>query len=126
MDLHTLNETPSWEWPDDAGEILVRVLRDRKASAEDRLLAADLAGDGMVIGEEVARTLIEVAGNGAEREDIRCTAATSLGPALENTDLMGPDEADEDVLTEETFRLVRKGLVRFLFRCRNPDGATGH
>ena len=39
MNLHDLESTPSWEWPDDARNLLLATLRDERAAATDRHLA---------------------------------------------------------------------------------------
>ena len=44
MNLKTLRETAPWDWPRNAGRILLDTLRDRRAADPDRLLAAELAG----------------------------------------------------------------------------------
>jgi len=53
MDLKTLKDTPPWDWPEDAGKMILEILRDDLAGESDRLLAAELAGDSTVITEAV-------------------------------------------------------------------------
>ncbi len=43
MDLEMLNVIPPWEWPNDAGALLVEVLHDSEAEESDRLIAAELS-----------------------------------------------------------------------------------
>ena len=45
MDLKTLLDTPPWDWPEDAGMLLLETLVDKQANESDRLIAAELAGD---------------------------------------------------------------------------------
>ena len=54
MDLRILKDTPPWEWPDEADEIILGILRDDHAHESVRLLAAELAGDFTIINEELA------------------------------------------------------------------------
>jgi len=100
MDLQTLRDTPPWEWPEDAGAILLDVLRDGRAAEADRLLAAELAGELTAIDDELARALLSILGSGGESEELRGRAAISLGPVLEHTDTAGfedPDDAPIDL-----------------------------
>ena len=38
MDLKTLQDTPSWEWPEGAGQMLTKIFSDVQADASERLL----------------------------------------------------------------------------------------
>lgn len=42
--LKTLEQTPPWEWPENAGAVLLGVLRDRGAAEDERVLAASPSG----------------------------------------------------------------------------------
>jgi hypothetical protein len=112
MDLKTLQETPPWDWPEDAGDFLLEILRDRDkgTSAADRLLAAELVGDSPVMNNELAEALMAIAGSGSEPEDLRATAAISLGPVLEQSDLDGFDDPDDLPITEKTFHAIQELL----------------
>ena len=43
MDLKTLQDTPPWDWPRDAGKKFQEILVDHQANDTDRLIAAELA-----------------------------------------------------------------------------------
>ena len=45
MDLKILENTPPWEWPEDAAQYYLKFLGDDQAAESDRCLAAELAGD---------------------------------------------------------------------------------
>ncbi len=64
MGLQTLYDTPSWEWPQGAEELILRVLRDNGADKSDRLLAAEMAGDSVVVNDELADVLLSVLADG--------------------------------------------------------------
>lgn len=115
MDLKTLREIPPWEWPENTGRMLIDVLRDRGAAGRDRLLAAELAGDFTVIGDELADALVSILRSPDESEMLRGKAAISLGPVLEHADMEGFDEPDEVPITERTFHEIQESL-RKLFR----------
>ena len=94
MDLATLQLREPWDWPKTAAETIRKVLRDRSAKPEDRLLAAEMAGENVVMDEEMAGRLVAVVGSKEEPEPLRARAAISLGPVLEECDMEGFDEDD--------------------------------
>ena len=49
-------QTPPWEWPPDSGNTLLAFLGDRQADESERLAAAELAGEIVVINEDLADT----------------------------------------------------------------------
>jgi hypothetical protein len=110
MDLKMLKQTPSWEWPQGTGTMLLRILRDARGDASDRLLAAELAGDFVVINDELADALLAILRRSEEREELRGEAAISLGTALEHGDTMGFDHAEDILITEDTFRRIKDSL----------------
>jgi hypothetical protein len=112
MDLKTLLETPPWDWPEDAGHLLLTTLVDKQASGSDRLIAAELAGDSPVMDDELAEALLAIAGSREEPEALRAQAAISLGPVLEQTDLDGFDDPDDVPITEQTFHAIQDLLHR--------------
>ena len=84
MDLHDLENTPPWEWPADARNLLLLTLREESASERDRGLAAELAGDLVVMNDELAAALLAIVENPQQPPDIRAKASIALGPALEH------------------------------------------
>ena len=86
MKLQALAEIPPWEWPGDTRARLVEVLCDADAAHADRVLAAELAGDFTVINDQAAETLLAIATNPDEAEEVRSRAAISLGTAMETGD----------------------------------------
>jgi hypothetical protein len=114
MDVKTLRDTPPWEWPEDAKETIHRLLLDHRADQSDRLLAAQLAGENVVIDDEMAGSLLAILGNSEEPERLRGRAAISLGPVLEMADteeLDGEfDDPDAVPVTEQTFHEIQDSL----------------
>ena len=84
MDLKLLKDTPPWEWPKDAGKMFLEILNSDKADESDRLLAAELAGDFIVINDELVDVLLSILSNRDESELLQGKAAISLGPVLEH------------------------------------------
>ena len=123
MDLTRLARIPPHEWPPNGGNTLRAVLDDRQADESDRLLAAELAGEVVVIDDDLAGILLSLVGDAAASEPLRCRAALSLGPVLEQMDLYSDDDflgLDEETLgappiSEHTFRRIQETLrVRYL------------
>jgi hypothetical protein len=112
MDLKTLQNMPSWEWPKEAGRVLLAILRDGRADASDRLLAAELAGDFTVISDELADALLSIVQQGDESEQLRTEAVLSLGPALEYMDEDLFDDSDDVTISEGMFRRIQDSLRR--------------
>jgi hypothetical protein len=71
MDLHHLKNTPSWEWPVDVPSQLLATLRDEQSAEAERRLAAELAGDLVVMNDGVAAALIKVLEDSREPTGIR-------------------------------------------------------
>ena len=123
MDLMQLARIPIWEWPPNGGSTLLAVLDDRRADESDRLLAAELAGEVVVIDDDLASILLSLVGDAAASEPLRCRAARSLGPVLEQMDPDSDDyflRLDEDALSpppisQHIFRRIQDTLrVRYL------------
>jgi tetratricopeptide (TPR) repeat protein len=114
-DLTRLQDTAPWEWPADARDLLLGVLRQPGADEAQRRLAAELASAFVVLDDEVAETLLAVTSASHESEIVRGQAALSLGPALEHADVEGFEDPDDIVISERTFRSVVHSL-RKLYR----------
>lgn len=69
MDLKTLKDTPSWDWPDGASKMFLEILIDDRAADSDRIMAAELAGDFTVINEELVDALLSILRSGDELDD---------------------------------------------------------
>jgi hypothetical protein len=112
MDLKTLLDTPPWDWPRDAGRVLWRILVDQRANETDRAVAAELAGDFTVINDDLAATLLTIAGSADEPEQLRARATISLGPVLEQADTDGFEDPDDVPITERTFHNIQDSLEK--------------
>jgi hypothetical protein len=110
MDWKALSETPPWDWPPETGATVLEILRDEGATEDDLLCAAEMAGDAMLIDDALARALIALLERGDASEEVRSKAAISLGPLLEDGDLAGFEEPDDQPVSEEVFREARKAL----------------
>ena len=113
MDLKTLERKPPWEWPEDADEILLGILRDDQSDESDRFLAVELAGDCVVINDALLAgdcvvindalvdVLLSTLRSGDESEKMRGRAAIALGPILELAWEDGFDDDDFDDFDDE-------------------------
>lgn len=121
MDLQILSDTPPWEWPENAGEFIYKVLGDKSAPVSDRVLAAQLAGDIVVMNDNMAALLLEITRDSDEPEELRCTAPISLGPALDYTEMMEFDDFDDEpTLSEEVFYEVQERLRDIYYDADTP------
>lgn len=110
MSIQTLHDTHPWEWPENAAEVIFEVLRDKGASASDRVMAAELAGNIVAMNDNLAGFLLAVIRDSDEPEELRCQAPISLGPALEYVDMVEFDDPEDVVLSEKVFSEVRERL----------------
>lgn len=109
MDVRYLAGLPPWEWPVDAGEPILETLLDRGADSDERLLAAEMAGDLVVMSDEMAEALLTVVRGSDEPPELRGCAAIALGPVLEEIDLAYPDP-DDSTITTAVAGTIRQGL----------------
>jgi hypothetical protein len=89
-----------------------KLLVDQRARKSDRLIAAELAGDLTVINDDLAHTLLAVACNAHESDQVRAKAAISLGPVLELADTDGFENPDDVPVAERTFRHIQNSLKK--------------
>jgi hypothetical protein len=111
VNLNMLKNTPSWDWPEDAGTLIVDTLMDGGASKKDRLLAANLAGEYVVLNDKIAEALLNIVKSNAESAELRSRASISLGPGLEEADIEGFDASeDPPALSEHVVGDIQKAL----------------
>ncbi len=110
MDLKKLKMTPPWEWPEETDKALLEVLNNNQADPADRVLAAELAGDFVVINDELAGALLSILQTGTEPEELRATAAISLGPVLEHACIEEFDAPDDVPISESVFHKIQESL----------------
>lgn len=112
MNLQMMNDTPPWEWPENAGETISKVLRDKRAMLSERVLAAELAAEMVVMNDDMANLLLDILEDGSEPEELRSIIPISLGPGLEYSDMMELDEYSEEdeVLSEDVLDEIRDRL----------------
>lgn len=110
MNLKLLKNTPPWEWPTNAGKVLLDALRDARVTEADRLIAVELAGDLCAVNDELVEALLGVLRKGSNTDDLRAAAAIALGPVLEHADTEGFDDGDEVPITEGVFADIQASL----------------
>jgi hypothetical protein len=115
MDIKILQDTPPWEWPRDAGKTFQKVLIDHDADPSDRLVAAELAGDLVVMNDELASSLVAITRNADEPEPLRAEAAIALGAVLEQADTDGFEDPDDVPISERTFRNIQESFQKLYF-----------
>jgi len=114
MELEFYLYTPPWEWPPESGKVFLKILTDSNARLPDRVIAAELSGDSVVIDETLTDALLTIIGSPNEPDKLRATAAISLGPVLELADTSDFDDdfVDEVPITKPTFEKMRETLEK--------------
>ena len=120
MDLETLANMPAYNWPPNADDIILKTLRNREADQSDRQLAAEMAGEYVVIGEQLAAELISIVTDPEEDEELRSVSAISFGAALEHADMMGFEDPDDILLSEKTCNRIQKTLRKIYMDTDSP------
>lgn len=123
IDLTILEVTPPWEWPRDARKVLLKKLRDQKTGEAERLLAAELAGETVVLNEEVTKALSAIVADRDASNELRAAAAIALGRVLEEMDMYEPlggglDHLDQPPIPPREFQRIRRELQSLY---RNED-----
>lgn len=125
MNVKDLLEIPPWEWPRGAGKLFLKILVDKQANESDRLIAAELAGELVVMNNRLGDALLAIVGSSDEPEKLRAAAAIGLGPVLEqaDTELVDNDEFDDPEsvpISLGTFRNIRESLHKLYLDESNP------
>ncbi len=121
MDLKTLEQKPSWEWPDNADKFLIQFLDNHNANPADRLIAAELAGEFSVISDKMVDTLLSIIKNDQENKELRAKATISLGPGFEYADMMGFEDPDDIVISEKKFKETHVSLRKLYMDAAVPS-----
>lgn len=118
--LQQLVDTPPWDWPEHTATDLLAVLRDDSAGEEERLLAVELAGNSVVINDDLVRALLATVERDRDSERVRALAAISLGPTLERGDVEGFSDPASVPISEGTFHDIQKTLRALYFDASVP------
>ena len=113
MTIKEYSELEPWEWPEGAAKEFLKTLKDRRANADDREAAAEMAGDIVAINDQLATALLAIVGDAAEAEHLRARAAISLGPVLELGDTMEFDDPDDVPISEQMYHRILESLEHY-------------
>jgi hypothetical protein len=126
MDVNVLAAGEPWQWPPNAGATFRKLLTNHAANPADRLTAASLAGEEVVMDDDLANVLLGVLSDRTEPEDLRAQAAISLGPVLE----LGFWEFEEELddfgdpemvpIGYDVFCAIKQALKREFYDLTNP------
>ena len=105
-----MSDTPPWDWPTDAAETLLSALRDDAADDSERRLAAEMAGNPIVMNDDMAEALLAVVRSPEAAQELRGAAAIALGPILEHLDVYGFDDPEDVLVSERVGRAIRDSL----------------
>ena len=109
-----MSAIPPWEWPETAALDIQRVLTDPRAAAPDRITAADLAGDLVVMNDVLAVALLAIVSSPVEPEELRARAAISYGPVLEEVAIDEFEDPEGSSISEEVFDRIRDLLHQII------------
>jgi hypothetical protein len=112
MDIKKLADVPPWEWPEDAAETILQTLTNKQADDSDRLIAAELGGENVVVNDELAGALLAVVGSNEESDELRGAAAIALGPALEQAYVDEFEDGEDAGITERMFHRIESSLQK--------------
>ncbi|MCU1232407.1 MAG: hypothetical protein JWP63_374 [Candidatus Solibacter sp.] len=112
MNIKLLQDTPPWDWPENAGKIFKKTLLDPRASESDRVAAAELAGSIVAIDDDLAAALLTTISNDADPVALRAQAAISLGPALEQGSITEFDDPEDVPISKEMFDRIQDTLQK--------------
>lgn len=114
IDIDVLKDTPPWEWPENAAKIFVEAIYDTESDLETRVIATNLAGNIVVMSDEMANTLLSLLRDERQPDELRGQAAISLGPGLDLADMEDYDDVDDPYsdppFSEATFLEIKKAL----------------
>lgn len=110
MDLETLKELAPWDWPEETRQVLLDALRDDGLVQSDRMIAVELAGNFVVVNDELAAELLAIVDDARAPENLRTRAAIALGPALESGEADGFDEDYGAPISERCFLDIQEAL----------------
>ncbi len=123
MNLNTLDKTPPWDWPEDAGRMILETLVNRSLPEAKRVKAANLAGEIVAMSDPLAEALLEILNNSQESVKLRSRAAISLGPALEEADIEDYDDSEYlPAISQPVFAKVKESLRALFSDVSVPKG----
>lgn len=121
--MRDLAEIPPWDWPPTASVSILEVLGDGEAPSAERQLAVELAGDLVVMNDDLAGALLRILENPSEPESLRGQAAISFGAALEEVGWMeggGFSVWEVPAVTGPMFERARAALRQAHLNLVNP------
>ena len=110
-----MNDTLPSDFFEQNEESILERLLDAQAEEDDRILAAQAAGDYVNINDRLADALPGIVSDDGQSEKLRRGAAIALGPALEATDIDGFEDPDDVPISEQTFHRIQE-VLRGLYR----------
>ncbi len=117
MKMEVLARLGPANWPPDAAEDVLATLRDRTASPSERLLAAEIAGNVVLMNDRLAEELLRIFADAEEPEDLRGSAAIAFGPALEEWALELFDDEESELVS---WVLIERAQAMFRDAYRDP------
>jgi len=126
MKLQQIYDIPPWDWPKTASTLFLEALQNSDGDEADRLLAAEMAGNFVVINDDLADGLLAIVENSLESEELRCKAVISFGAALDYIyfdldEFAEVDEYDDFAVTKAMYQRIIKALQELYFDGTVPE-----
>ncbi|HYD49168.1 MAG TPA: HEAT repeat domain-containing protein [Terriglobales bacterium] len=121
MKLNTLQQLPSYDWPEGVEEYLLEILQNPDADPEDLLIAADLAAEPVAMSEPLAQVLLAIVTDDNRPLELRAEALSAFGPVLELADIDDFTDPEEVPIAEATFDRVRQLVRQIHDDSKQPD-----
>ncbi len=124
--LQQIYNTLPWDWPETADTLFLVALQAPDGEEADRLLAAEMAGNFVVINDDLADALLDIVADSLESEELRCKAVISFGAALDYIyftmdEFAEVDEYDDFAVTEVMYQQIIKSLQKLYFDGTVPE-----
>jgi hypothetical protein len=88
-------------------------------------VAAELAGNVVVVDDKLADALLSILADRKKSEQLRGRAAIALGPILEHGDTEGLDD-DDAPISKRTFHRIQEALRRVYADADGPTEVRRH
>ena len=124
--LRQIYDTPPWDWSKTAESLFLAALQDPDADEADRLLAAEMAGNFVIINDELAETLLDIVEDSHESEELRSRAVISFGAALDYIyfdmeEFADVNEYSDFAVTKAMYQRIIKSLQKLYFDGTVPE-----
>lgn len=121
MDLELLSQLPPAKWPENAEEVICKVLVAYDLPLSERIQAVRLLGNEYVLSDTSATLLLSIINDSHEPVELRCEAVMSLGPVFELQHILVTINPEDNLLSEGLLRCIRQVFEELFWDEDVPD-----